>query len=112
MHNGTNHNRRFGALFDGGVGPNPTLSAILLRSRVIARELRRDGSLTRSTFPAVFDARVQDQWDFDQAFELASRSSWRGLPRDCANADLTFDVDDHQPGPGPQVPSRGLTVAA
>jgi TetR/AcrR family tetracycline transcriptional repressor len=30
----------------------------------------REARISRSTFPAVFDARVRDQWDFDQAFEF------------------------------------------
>jgi AcrR family transcriptional regulator len=30
----------------------------------------REARISRSTFPAVFDARVQEHWDFDQAFEF------------------------------------------
>jgi TetR/AcrR family transcriptional regulator, tetracycline repressor protein len=30
----------------------------------------RDGRINRRTFPAVLDARVQEPWDFDQAFEF------------------------------------------
>jgi TetR/AcrR family transcriptional regulator, tetracycline repressor protein len=30
----------------------------------------REARISRNTFPAVFDAHVQDQWDFDQAFEF------------------------------------------
>jgi TetR/AcrR family transcriptional regulator, tetracycline repressor protein len=30
----------------------------------------REGRIRRSTFPAVLDARVQEKWDFDQAFEF------------------------------------------
>jgi TetR/AcrR family transcriptional regulator, tetracycline repressor protein len=30
----------------------------------------REGRISHSTFPAVLDARVQERWDFDQAFEF------------------------------------------
>jgi TetR/AcrR family tetracycline transcriptional repressor len=30
----------------------------------------REGRISRRTFPVVFDARVQGEWDFDRAFEF------------------------------------------
>jgi TetR/AcrR family transcriptional regulator, tetracycline repressor protein len=39
-------------------------------SGVDPRAAVREARISRSAFPAVVDARVQDQWNFDQAFEF------------------------------------------
>jgi TetR/AcrR family tetracycline transcriptional repressor len=46
---------------------------------VDSRAAVRDRRITRDTFPAVVDARVPEQWDFEQAFEFGLAVILRGI---------------------------------